>query len=140
MNTQNNPLRTYCRRVSRLLPWGGRQKRALLAQLRQELTAFLREHPEAGEAELTARFGKPEDLAASYVENAGTKKVLTALRTRRRVCATLLAAGLALVLLFAGYTLGVRNAFAQYRQLFEDAATVSVSSDAPVSIPAGGNK
>ena len=86
MNTQNNSLRTYCRRVSRLLPWGGRQKRALLAQLRQELTAFLRDHPEAGEAELTARFGKPEDLAASYVENAGTKKVLTALRTRRRVC------------------------------------------------------
>ena len=140
MSTQNNPLRAYCRRVSRLLPWGGRQKRALLTQLRQELTAFLREHPEAGEAELTARFGKPEDLVASYVENAGTKKVLTALRTRRRVCATLLAAGLALVLLFAGYTLGVRNAFARYRQLFEDAATVSVSSDAPVSIPAGGNK
>lgn len=74
------------------------------------------------------------------MENAGTKKVLTALRTRRRGCATLLAAGLALVLLFAGYTLGVRNAFARYRQLFQDAAAVSVSSDAPVSIPAGGNK
>ena len=98
-------LRGYYRRISGWLPCGGRCKRKIMDQIREQVNGYLAEHPGAELEEIEARFGTPREIAASYVSDMDTGELLTSLRIRRRVLAAVMAAVFFVVVTWSGCVL-----------------------------------
>lgn len=102
-------IRRYVRAVSGFLPCSGRRKKPWLADLRAQAESYVAEGGDA--AALEQRFGTPQQMAFSYVDEMPTADLLAELHIRRRlvaVTAITLAAALAILaaaLVWQQYTL-----------------------------------
>lgn len=93
---QNWYIRRYVRAVSGFLPCSGKRKKSWLADLRAQAESYVAEGGDA--AALEQRFGTPQQMAFSYVDEMPTADLLAELHIRRRlvaVTAITLAAALA---------------------------------------------
>lgn len=81
----NRSARKYLRKVRTLLPCSRKMKDEITAPLRRSMAEYLSEQQGATAAELQARFGTPEVIAASCLEDVDTTEVLRRLLLRRRV-------------------------------------------------------
>lgn len=93
---QNWYIRRYVRAVSTFLPCSGKRKKSWLADLRAQAESYVAEGGDA--AALEQRFGTPQQMAFSYVDEMPTADLLAELHIRRRlvaVTAITLAAALA---------------------------------------------
>ncbi len=93
---QNWYIRRYVRAVSTFLPCSGKRKKPWLADLRAQAESYVAEGGDA--AALEQRFGTPQQMAFSYVDEMSTADLLAELHIRRRlvaVTAITLAAALA---------------------------------------------
>lgn len=93
---QNWCIRRYVRAVSTFLPCSGKRKKPWLADLRAQAESYVAEGGDA--AALEQRFGTPQQMAFSYVDEMPTADLLAELHIRRRlvaVTAITLAAALA---------------------------------------------
>lgn len=89
-------IRRYVRAVSTFLPCSGKRKKPWLADLRAQAESYVAEGGDA--AALEQRFGTPQQMAFSYVDEMPTADLLAELHIRRRlvaVTAITLAAALA---------------------------------------------
>lgn len=106
---QNWYIRRYVRAVSGFLPCSGKRKKPWLADLRAQAESYVAEGGDA--AALEQRFGTPQQMAFSYVDEMPTADLLAELHIRRRlvaVTAITLAAALAILaaaLVWQQYTL-----------------------------------
>lgn len=106
---QNWYIRRYVRAVSTFLPCSGKRKKPWLADLRAQAESYVAEGGDA--AALEQRFGTPQQMAFSYVDEMPTANLLAELHIRRRlvaVTAITLAAALAILaaaLVWQQYTL-----------------------------------
>lgn len=106
---QNWYIRRYVRAVSTFLPCSGKRKKPWLADLRAQAESYVAEGGDA--AALEQRFGTPQQMAFSYVDEMPTADLLAELHIRRRlvaVTAITLAAALAILaaaLVWQQYTL-----------------------------------
>lgn len=106
---QNWYIRRYVRAVSTFLPCSGKRKKPWLADLRAQAESYVAEGGDA--AALEQRFGTPQQMAFSYVDEMPTADLLAELHIRRRlvaVTAIALAAALAILaaaLVWQQYTL-----------------------------------
>ena len=106
---QNWYIRRYVRAVSTFLPCSGKRKKPWLADLRAQAESYVAEGGDA--AALEQRFGTPQQMAFSYVDEMPTADLLAELHIRRRlvaVAAITLAAALAILaaaLVWQQYTL-----------------------------------
>ena len=94
---QNWYIRRYVRAVSTFLPCSGKRKKPWLADLRAQAESYVAEGGDA--AALEQRFGTPQQMAFSYVDEMSTADLLAELHIRRRlvaVTAITLAAALAI--------------------------------------------
>lgn len=102
-------IRRYVRAVSTFLPCSGKRKKPWLADLRAQAESYVAEGGDA--AALEQRFGTPQQMAFSYVDEMPTADLLAELHIRRRlvaVTAITLAAALAILaaaLVWQQYTL-----------------------------------
>lgn len=101
MTQSDREQRRYCKLVWALLPCSRKQKNEILQQLRESLTAYQAEHPDADFRQLRAHFGSPESVAAACVESAGTAEILHALRIRKRIVMLIASVLIAALLLWA---------------------------------------
>ena len=83
--------RSYYQAARSLLPDTGKSKNAILSQLKSELDAFAQDYPNAAYSDFITRFGTPEDMAATYVENMDTMTLVKNLHYGRKVFAATLA-------------------------------------------------
>lgn len=93
---QNWYIRRYVRAVSTFLPCSGKRKKPWLADLRAQAESYVAEGGDAAAQE--QRFGTPQQMAFSYVDEMPTADLLAELHIRRRlvaVTAITLAAALA---------------------------------------------
>lgn len=93
---QNWYIRRYVRAVSGFLPCSVKRKKPWLADLRAQAESYVAEGGDA--AALEQRFGTPQQMAFSYVDEMPTADLLAELHIRRRlvaVTAITLAAALA---------------------------------------------
>lgn len=81
----NRSARKYLRKVRALLPCSRKMKDEITMPLRRSMAEYLSEQQGATAAELQARFGTPEVIAASCLEDVDTTEVLRRLLLRRRV-------------------------------------------------------
>ena len=102
-------IRRYVRAVSGFLPCSGKRKKPWLADLRAQAESYVAEGGDA--AALEQRFGTPQQMAFTYVDEMPTADLLAELHIRRRlvaVTAIALAAALAILaaaLVWQQYTL-----------------------------------
>lgn len=97
---QNWYIRRYVRAVSTFLPCSGKRKKPWLADLRAQAESYVAEGGDA--AALEQRFGTPQQMAFSYVDEMPTADLLAELHIRRRLVAvTVIALAAALAILAA---------------------------------------
>lgn len=106
MTGMNNEIRRYCSEISGMLPCKGRTKRKLMAEIKGNITHYLDECPDADYDAIVSRFGTPQQIAASYVEEMEPHEVLNGLNTRKRIVG-ILATGIALIALVWGIGVGI---------------------------------
>ena len=103
MKTTNPPaLRRFLRRIRSWLPCPGSMKRMILSDIRDNALDFLQEHPEADYASLEAHFGAPGRIAASYIQDLDSHKLLQELRLKRRITTAVISVLVAALLVWVG--------------------------------------
>lgn len=98
-------LTQYYRKISRCLPIKKAQRQQTMEQIRLSVKDYLAAHPEADMAAVTAHFGAPQEIAASYIENMTPEEILKKMRFRKTVL-TILCAAAATALLLWGVVVG----------------------------------
>ena len=92
----------YLWKVGGWLPCSGKLKREIMARIKTVLDDYLNDHPDADFAELSHRFGTPQQIAASYIEEMNVQDLLKQLRIRRKIICIVVATALTFVSLWAG--------------------------------------
>lgn len=113
MGKHNGARRRYLWEIRGWLPCSGKLKRGILDRIENTVLEYLIENPEASYEDLTERFGVPQQIAATYVEEMGTNELLRDLRIRRRIVRAVTAAALSVVILWAGLVIA---SYVDYRR------------------------
>ena len=106
MRSLNRSLKQYYRQVRRWLPCSRKLKKQILAQIESSISAYLQEHPSADIAEIKARFGEPQQIAAAHVDELDTADLLRDLRVKRKVVGIVATCAAAVILMW-GAVVGV---------------------------------
>lgn len=99
MNRISCDRRRYLKEVRRLLPIEGKQRKLLMAPLVESINSYSAEHTLPRYAELLDRFGTPEEVASSCVENEDAEALVHSLQKYRHVRAIVIAAVICIVLI-----------------------------------------
>ena len=81
----NPSARKYLQQVRGWIPCGGKMKQRTMAQIDDNLNHFLDENPNVDYQAIVARFGTPEEIAATYVDEMDTPELLSNLRIKRKI-------------------------------------------------------
>lgn len=92
-------IRRYVRAVSGFLPCSGKRKKPWLADLRAQAESYVAEGGDA--AALEQRFGTPQQMAFTYVDEMPTADLLAELHIRRLVAVTVITLAAALAVYIA---------------------------------------
>ena len=107
----NKYLCQYLNEVRRLLPYNRRRKAQIVADIKNSIRLFLAENPDADYNVITQRFGHPETVASSYVEEMEGTEILRSIKAKRNIL-TIIASGVAVILLL--WSITVVAAFVKY--------------------------
>lgn len=102
MGTRNPGARRYLREVRGRLPCSRRAKSQILNKIKDTIMDYLAQNPDAMYSEITARFGTPQQIAASFVDEMETGELLQNLKIKRRIMCCVVAAVAIIVALWAG--------------------------------------
>ena len=92
----------YLWNVYRELPGNRSQKEAILSRVEDSVRTYATENPRLDYAAIVARFGDPCAVAESCVEEMETAELVKNLRVRRKVVSIVVAAAVAIVILWVG--------------------------------------
>lgn len=98
----NVHLLRYLWEVREELPGNRRQKKQILSRVESSVRDFVTENPHADYAAITQRFGTPQQIAASCIEEMDAQELTLQLRIRKTIVRIVAATALVLVLLWAG--------------------------------------
>lgn len=87
MDSHNPALKRYIRSISHGLPSGTMKKR-FMSQLRDSITDFMQENPEADFEALLSHFGTPQEIAASYLYAQEPRILLRKIRMNKKMFRT----------------------------------------------------
>ncbi|MFQ9053111.1 MAG: DUF6120 family protein [Oscillospiraceae bacterium] len=133
MRERQRQVNRYVRAVGSYLPCAGKHKKQLLTALRSEAEAYC---AETRDADLEARFGTPQQVAAAYVDAMSTQELLAALRRRRQVLTILIAAVLSALLLWVA---ALCVSLYDYHQAYNGWSETSIIEGTLAIRPIGGN-
>lgn len=103
----NVHLMRYLWKVRRELPGSRKQKKQILSRVEASVRDFVTENPDADYAAIAQRFGTPQQIAASYIEEMSTPELTQQLRIKKRIVCIIGVTALAIILLWAGFVLAV---------------------------------
>lgn len=115
-------LRRYYWEVNNLLPCNPRIKQTLMDKIKENIDQFLEEYPDADYDVIVQRFGTPQQIAASYLEEMDPQEVLYRLNTRKRI-AGIVTAGVVLFVVLCGiwvllFAADVMNSAKSYLEVY----------------------
>ncbi len=79
-----NHKRAYYNRIKRRIPVGGKRRRELLLNIKAEIDEYAASVPSATLSDYYDRFGKPEEIAVSFVSEMPYNEIDARLRGGRR--------------------------------------------------------
>ncbi len=103
MERHSRAVRRYLQEIRGWLPCSRKLKNAILERIRNTVREYLTDNPESSYEKLMERFGSPQQIAATYVEDMGTDELLRDLRIRRRIIGAVAATAIAVVALWVGF-------------------------------------
>lgn len=103
MNSSDKQLRKYYHGVKKWLPGSGNQKKRVVDQIRNAVSLFMAEHPEADYTAIECHFGTPQEIAASYVVEMESKELLSDLQIRKKIVGVIAVFAMAIAVLWAGF-------------------------------------
>lgn len=92
----------YLRQVRSWLPCSCKAKRKIIGEIKSNIDDFMTNNPDAQYTNLVARFGTPQEIAASYVNEMDMGELLEGLKIRKRIMKTIMIAAVIAVLLWLG--------------------------------------
>lgn len=92
----------YLFQVRRYLPCSGKTKNQIMAQIRNNVSAYAAENPSVSHASLIERFGSPRQIASMYIDERETSEILNALRIKQKILGAVIAAAAVMVTLWCG--------------------------------------
>lgn len=101
MGGYNADVRQYLKEICKNIPCSWNKKRKILAQLEESIKKYAIEITDLDYAAIVARFGTPQQIAASYLEAMDIQELTQNFRVKKRIVGILLAAAMAAVLLWA---------------------------------------
>lgn len=101
----NAGVRQFLREIRKNIPGGGKQKKLVLEQVKASMLEYLAEKPDATYDDLLTRFGTPEQIAASYLEELDICDLKKQLSIRKRIVLAVVAAAIVAVGIWAGVVL-----------------------------------
>lgn len=107
----NKASRKYIKEVGRVLPCRRGQKRKIIQEIQSSIVMYLAENPDADYDVISLRFGKPEQIAASLVEDMGADELLKRLNIKKKILLCALCAIIAIVTIWLGV---VGSAYIKY--------------------------
>ena len=97
----NKSVKKYLRRVRGWLPCTRRMKNDIMARIEDSLLSWAQENPNCDYPDIEARFGKPEKIAADYVDNLGTAELLKNLHIKKKIVTVVTAVAVTIALIWA---------------------------------------
>lgn len=92
----------YLRQVRSWLPCSCKAKRKIIGEIKSNIDDFMTNNPDAQYTNLVARFGTPQEIAASYVNEMDMGELLEGLKIRKRIMKTIMIAAVIALLLWLG--------------------------------------
>lgn len=102
MRNHDADVRRYLREIRRELPCTGKSKRRILKQILEMTELFAEDHPEVDYLQIVARFGTPQQIAESYVDEMETREITKNLRIRRKIIGIISIVAVAIVAIWIG--------------------------------------
>lgn len=130
----NADVRRFLREIRNSIPCGGKQKKQILERVRASILEYEAEIPNAGYDDLRARFGTPEQIAASYLEELDVPALKKQLSVRKRIIFAVVAVAIVVVGIWAGVVL---HALREYGDAMPGYIEVIVEVDERVPVEGG---
>lgn len=96
----NKSVKKYLRRVRGWLPCTRRMKNDIMARIEDSLLSWVQDNPRCSYTDIENQFGKPDRIAADYVDNLGTEELLKNLHIKKKIVTAVTAAVAAVVLIW----------------------------------------
>lgn len=100
MKKRNVSLKRYYQQIKSCLSCPGRQKRKIMQNIRCAVEAFLTDTPDADMAAVIQRFGTPEQIAGSCIDEMGTGELRKELNIRKKIVTVIATAAVAALLIW----------------------------------------
>lgn len=97
----NKSVKKYLRRVRGWLPCTRRMKNDIMARIEDSLLSWAQENPGCTYPKIEAHFGKPEKIAADYVDNLETAELLKNLHIKKKIVTVVTAVAVTIALIWA---------------------------------------
>lgn len=91
MTIVNRDVKRYLREVNSWLPCRRKLKTKIVAEITSNVSLFVTENSNSGYNEIVARFGTPQQIASTYVDEMETTELLNDLRIKRKIVSTVIA-------------------------------------------------
>ena len=98
----NAGVRRFLREIRKNIPGGGKQKKQIVEQVKASILEYVAEMPDATYDDLLARFGTPEQIAASYLEEMDISDIRKQLAIRKKIMLIISLSAICIVLLWIG--------------------------------------
>lgn len=102
----NKALTQYLRQVRTFLPCGRKAKKTILGKIESSVSACLENDPAMDYAQIQARFGTPQQIALSYVDEMNSAELLRSMRIRKKIITAITAGIVAALLIFTAFLAG----------------------------------
>ena len=79
-NEINRELKNYYGEISKVLICSGREKREIINSIKESVSCYLNEHPEADIDEIRSIFGTSKEVAEEYLNNETAESIRTKIK------------------------------------------------------------
>ena len=115
-NEINRELKNYYGEISKVLICSGREKREIINSIKESVSCYLNEHPEADIDEIRSIFGTSKEVAEEYLNNETAESIRTKIKRGNAVILTVIAYKPTGIKRLTQYVLTIDNTF-QFRNI-----------------------
>lgn len=102
MMKHSGAAKQYLREIKRTLPCPGRMKRRIYQEICATTDAYIDGHPGATYENLVSRFGAPQEIALTYVNESDSEELIHNLQIRRKIVRIVAISAVAVTILWVG--------------------------------------
>ena len=101
MGSNRSAAKRYIRSVSNMLSCSGNEKRMIISQIRNSVSDYLLQNPDADFEMIQVHFGTPQEIAASYVNEQDAVGLLKKISINKKILVIVAGVVVAIFLMWA---------------------------------------